>query len=748
MAVFYKRPLCCVTVSYLACLILSARIFSSDVSVLLALLVTATVAAVLSRLLPLPVKIKKTLPFYFFGAILAFSIGILFFYFPCDKAEKLDGTACDIEATVYEVTSSAENYTTFLMNINKIDGTEVAVKASASIWSSESVSVGDTLRARTQFQRTQSSIGTFDTKNYLASKGVFACCELDNVVIIDSRENFSFFSRIADKIERNVYSKLSESSASLLSALLLGRSSNLPYEISVGFRRLGISHLLAISGMHFTLLLGVVSFLIRKICKSVRRQMIVVSLFSFFYMALIGFPASVCRAGIMVLASSAGVLFFSKRDGITSLFGAMLLLCIISPYAIFDIGLWLSFFATLSLLIIAYYKNRRNVARYYLYGGTRVVGYLRKESKKSTALYFVFVPILAAMSTLPLSSVYFGESSLLAAPATLILSPIFDVMLVIALLLGIGILPLAPLAETLCSCVISVINFFAKFDGITVSLTTPYATVACAILFIGVIIATFVKFRRRALRLITIIFVSAFCVIMIFGECVIKKSYESDAYIYYVCSGTNEAVAVSYGGETLVIDMSNGSYACCERLMYELRQRGATKLGSILLTRCNQRHATLIMRLARERMVDKIYFFDAEKETELNAMLHIREIAEKFDIECIRLGENELPDINGCELTDFEKIYGERSSLPTVCFEIKALGGSFAYLGSGFADIGIEFPQCDVVICGTHGPKPTRTFEVSGNVFVAGNVSDKVTGQYFALNDFFEFQLGEALKVR
>ena len=134
--------------------------------------------------------------------------------------------------------------------------------------------------------------------------------------------------------------------AGLESAMLLGDSSRLDDALSNTFRTAGISHLLAVSGLHVALLCGLLSFGRKRTFSRILLALQAVALI--FYMGLTGFPVSVLRAGIVFLIALAGYAMLRPPDALTSL-GAAAVLIGLQPFAPCDIGFQLSFCGVLGV---------------------------------------------------------------------------------------------------------------------------------------------------------------------------------------------------------------------------------------------------------------------------------------------------------------------------------------------------------------------------------------------------------------
>ena len=129
--------------------------------------------------------------------------------------------------------------------------------------------------------------------------------------------------------------------------MLLGDKAALPDTVQDTFRAAGISHLLAVSGLHLALLCGLFSFGRRR--RFYWPLILVRAAVAVFYMLLTGLPISVLRAGIVFLLVLLGDWFYQPIDLLTLTGAAAVLLGLQNPYAPCDIGFQLSFCAVLGV---------------------------------------------------------------------------------------------------------------------------------------------------------------------------------------------------------------------------------------------------------------------------------------------------------------------------------------------------------------------------------------------------------------
>ncbi|NJL92157.1 MAG: ComEC family competence protein, partial [Coleofasciculaceae cyanobacterium SM2_1_6] len=192
----------------------------------------------------------------------------------------------------------------------------------------------------------------FDFRAFLARQGSFAGFS-GKFVSLTSRE-FSDsppwgWWQIRQKIARSQVFWLGSPAGELLSSMVLGsRAVDLPYEIKDQFVETGLAHVLAASGFHVSLLLGVLLFLTKKYAGKI--QFMAGLLGILIFISLAGWQPSVARAGIMGFGVLLGILLDRKTKPLGSLLLAATLLLVTNPLWIWDLGFQLSFLATLGLV--------------------------------------------------------------------------------------------------------------------------------------------------------------------------------------------------------------------------------------------------------------------------------------------------------------------------------------------------------------------------------------------------------------
>ena len=201
--------------------------------------------------------------------------------------------------------------------------------------------------------------GAFNFRQYLEHQGISTILKAKDVQPGEThrsgRRTFILQWRqstwaIRQRIVRSFVKSLDSPAGPLLSAMVLGRKAvDLPFDVRDQFIQAGLAHILAASGFHVSLLLGVVLLITRRL--SSRQRLWVGGSVLIGYASLTGLQPSVCRAVLMGIA----VLMATATERKVRPLGTLLLiasvLLMINPVWIWDLGFQLSFLATAGLVV-------------------------------------------------------------------------------------------------------------------------------------------------------------------------------------------------------------------------------------------------------------------------------------------------------------------------------------------------------------------------------------------------------------
>ncbi len=245
---------------------------------------------------------------------------------------------------------------------------------------------------------------TFNYKKYLYNKKIYKIIEIDKIILDNSKID------MWNDIKNNIFKKLKNySSFNYLQAFILGDNSYIADDVYEIYRSNGVTHLFAVSGMHVSILVGFIIYILNKFkIKDILINVIVI-LFLSFFMFLTGFSASVIRAGLLYI-----FLLINKKIGLNLntlivLYLVLFILLLINPFYVFDLGFIYSFMTAFGLIIF----NKK------IQGG-----YIKK---------IMLVSTIAFMFSLPITLYNFYEFNLLTILNNIIIVPF----------VSIGLFPLA-----------------------------------------------------------------------------------------------------------------------------------------------------------------------------------------------------------------------------------------------------------------------------------------------------------------
>lgn len=196
--------------------------------------------------------------------------------------------------------------------------------------------------------------GGFDFQRFLAQQGSFAGLSVREMEILEPGQSWGGWA-LRRRVRQSLVQALGGERGELLTSMVLGaRAAELDFEVQDNFRKVGLAHVLAASGFHVSLLLGVVLAVVGR--SGPRLQQISLLGILTFYMLLTGFSPPVVRAALMG-AASAVLLVDPKLQGRIRLqpagvlLAVAVLLLILNPNWIGNLSFQLSFMATLGLMV-------------------------------------------------------------------------------------------------------------------------------------------------------------------------------------------------------------------------------------------------------------------------------------------------------------------------------------------------------------------------------------------------------------
>jgi len=556
----------------------------------------------------------------------------------------------------------------------------------------------------------------FNYREYLAAKGIYwvadiqesplqVCTPLTSTPLVMIKQ--LRFSGI-EYLEQHFPPEM----AALSAALIFGDRSMFSPDLLSDYQKTGIVHLLAISGLHVSLLIGMVFYIGIRI--GLTRQFMTNLLLVVLpiYVILTGSSPSVIRSALMIFLVLVGVKWRNhlKLLPIDSISLASMVFLLFSPYVIFDVGFQLSFSVSFAIILSASYILQRY---------QRTVGRMLATS------------VTAQLSALPFLLYHYFEVSIMGILANFIYIPLFSFVYLPALYLLFFIHLLFGSTPRLFIIVLvkiihffnELIGFFSYFSFTTYSPGRPNLL----ILFIYIVLIVVIFFiwekgaytnkpsQLIALVLVLLTFQTGWNWLNPYGEVTMIDVGQGDSILIHLAHGKGNYL-IDTGGTMGMFDEEWKQRAKPfevgrDVVVPYLKGKGITRIDKLILTHGDMDHIGGALSVLSELEVKQILMPSVTKasETEL-AIIHL---AKKQGIPVIKVstGNHWQSDGNDFDILSPEKNFtGERNS-GSIAIAAQ-IGGLNWFFGGDLDQVGEErilhrYPHLtiDVLKAGHHGSK-------------------------------------------
>ena len=691
MKIFDKRPL-----SLILCIMLGGFVlFSLGGNILRFCIFACGILLLLGFFISVIRKSRKLIMLIASIAVfLSMLLSHLYFglWFHADK--RFDGEVT-VEGTVCEISSIGNYSVNYLVKTESINGmplTRYKLALSLDPDDAENISVGDAISYKCTLLGFDE-----DFASYQYAKGISATSKNVTDLKITESGRFviePFLNHVRDFISRHAKMLSDSESGAMLSALLLGERDLLSGQTRLDFKRIGITHLLALSGLHLALLSFGLERLLRALRVRKNLRLLFSIVFTLSYMCLTGFPTSVMRAGIMLILSSLLFLLSRDNDALTSLFVAVTIICIISPYSVYDLSLWLSAFATLGVII---YSELDFLAKKDEAEGKRVLKYTKNS---------LLVSIFAISATLSITQSSFSGISLVSPIATLIFGFAVEVILYIGtLMLIIGnILPIGMLLSPVVKITSSLAAWMSSFD---VYVPKNYLILDVLVILLTVAFFSFIVLGSRRRKAAVAVIITLFSTIYLLAGC-LNLVTKNDEAVFYSSEAKSDVFVIRSEGQSCLISSSQYSKSTAYHAIDALEKTKVSSLDKYLATHYSWKLEEEINTLLSNISITEIHLPTPKNEDEEAILTKLSAAIRDYRTE-LKLYENFDTLSHGTyEIRPLYTVpYGDGTSQSVLAFWSGEK--SYAYISSGsltsnHKDLAFEAAsQATDIIFGAHG---------------------------------------------
>lgn len=523
---------------------------------------------------------------------------------------------------------------------------------------------------------------------YLRSQGIELQLKArSELTVTPGRPNLSAAIRMW--LQDRIHSLYEGETAGLVRALLTGDRSELSYNVQNRLSVAGLSHAVAVSGMHVSFLLMMAACL----CGGSPRMLAVVGIPLVVLFALVtGASPSVCRAAVMQVLILAAPLIRRESDGPTNLAAAALILLMENPWTVASISFQLSFAAVAGLLLLS---------------GPIQQKLLSMKRKPGRVYRFVVSGISATLSataaTLPLTVYYFGLLSI-AAPLTNLLS-LWAVTVVF--MLGLLSCCLGPVGVVLAWVVDLLSRYVLTLCGVVSSV--PFAAaypqnvplLIWAILAYGVALTALLTKRKLPVLPLLSGLTAGFLACILWGN---WNFFREEWQFAALDVGQGQCLVFRSEEYVAVIDCGGPDpEEAGETAARYLHSAGVTAIDALILTHYDEDHSGGALQLLDRVRVDSVFLPELQDKSGIRAALEAAESRVFLVDDRVQIA------FPGGEIWLYPPVLKENDNNGGVC--VLATAAEYDILITGdmdrFGEMRLmsvyDLPDVDLLVAGHHG---------------------------------------------
>ena len=303
----------------------------------------------------------------------------------------------------------------------------------------------------------------FNYKEYLKSKKIYGTIKANEKIKIIENKKLNIFLIKSNELRNIIIKKakdlLPSTTSSLLIGILLGDKDDITEDIIEDFKISNLSHMLSVSGAHTSYIILGISYILSKTPKKYAKIITILVLGIFLFIT--NFTASVTRACLMATFAIGAKLLYRKSDTITNIALSLLIILIINPFSILEIGLQLSYLGTLGIVLF-----NKNIDKM-----------LSKMKVNKKIIQLLAVTFSAQIFIMPIMAYRFNTISLTFFISNLLAGPILGIVIILGFI----------------AIFVSIISFkLAKLLAIILNIFLELLTLIAFILFLFITLAIFI----------------------------------------------------------------------------------------------------------------------------------------------------------------------------------------------------------------------------------------------------------------
>ncbi len=476
---------------------------------------------------------------------------------------------------------------------------------------------------------TPPKLDDFDYKDYLAHQGIYSTMRYPKIEILERGKGFKpleWVYSVRNQLSQTLAKVLPEPQASLAQGIILGKRGNIPSPIKEAFSQTGTAHLLAISGLHLSIVAGIlISLGIWLFGKRHYTYVWLAMSTIWLYALLTGMHPPVIRAAIMVSLFLTAELLGRQRSATTALAFAAAIMIGIEPQILWTASFQLSFLAMAGLIFI--FPLIQSLGR------KAVNATLGEEGTAVPIANFIIdgfsVTLGAIIAVWPVIAYYFGVVSFVGPLATFLALPALPGIITTgALAAGVGLIAL-PIAQVIgwvtwlsASYMLLVVNGFAALPLSSIEAGSANATLIWVYYPALALVIWLTSNRRRLANLVpkATNFASSLpkkwvmpplLVVAILVSVAATIMPDDNLRVSFLDVGQGDAILIQKGNQQVLVDGGPDS----QKISLELGKKMPfwdRTIDLVILTHPSADHVTGLVEVLHRYKVERVLYPDLD----------------------------------------------------------------------------------------------------------------------------------------
>ncbi len=418
-----KRPM---LVSGMTMFIVCAILINFSKIGAVVMLLTGALAFVLFSIKALKRKRFVIIPVIALATVLISSSFLSYTHFEIQPILKHDNKTAYISGKVISSPVNTDGLLSFVLETDKINTDDETIKIDVTIPTEDGVNpeLYDYISLNeAQLYVKRNADNKFDLSYVADGKLLSADATKADILWKCEKTPYYYCLYLREFLSNKIDHYLTSPSAGILKGLVFGGSTNIPTNIADAFRKGGISHLLAVSGLHTSLWCSLIIFIFKPFRTPKKFRNIFCVIFLVGFCTITGFTPSVLRSSFMSFLALSSPFAKEEPDSLNSLGFACTILLLSNPYIIFSLSFQLSVSATIGVLLVSKYETSVHI----------LLNKLKFRPLASLLSYLICSFLLSAGAgffTMPVSALNFNVLSIVSPITNLIcVKPAFYAMI-------------------------------------------------------------------------------------------------------------------------------------------------------------------------------------------------------------------------------------------------------------------------------------------------------------------------------